>query len=99
MGQSIRQRIGINRDINTPKQLISNVINTQVHTHTYTHTHTHKHTHKHTHTPARPYTQTHTHMYTHTNTQYPYITGISLNSGRATLQNVFDVVENMFKML
>ena len=32
---------------------------------------------------------------THTHTQYPYNTGVSLNSGRATPQNVFDVVENM----
>ena len=40
-GQSTRQRIGINRDINTPTQLINNVINTQVRTHTRTHTHTH----------------------------------------------------------
>ena len=39
-------------------------------------------------------TQTHTHTHTHTH-KYPYNTGVSLNSGRATPQNVFDVVENM----
>ena len=32
------------RDINTPTQLISNVMNMQVHTHTHAHTHTHTHT-------------------------------------------------------
>ena len=38
-------------------------------------------------------------IYIHTHTQYPYNTGVSLNSVRATPQNIFDVVENMFKML
>ena len=73
-GQSTRQCIGIDRDINTPTQLINNVMTTQVHTH------------------ACPYTHTHTH--THTHTQYPYNTRVSLNTGRAMPQYVFDVVEN-----
>ena len=40
-----------------------------------------------------------TQVHTHTHNILIILTGVSLNSGRATPQNVFDVVENMFKMI
>ena len=98
-----------------PTQLVSNVeVHTNVyactqtdrqthpptHRHTHRHRYTHTHTHTHTHNTHTQHIHTHTHTHIHTTHTYtPYNIGVSLNSSRATPQNVFDMVENMLNML